>query len=153
MWTCVCWHTCTTSSGHLSSQLCIWPSLGNAFEALQKKLLCGLRPDASALLFTTALLSFSRCWPPACAVQRFVSLWCRAWACWVQPASKPLNYPSKEGGTYRNEKSQLKTLGVYRREGAKLQKQKRKIKHFQQHPCSSKSRPPMLTSQCQHASV
>lgn len=75
-------HNCRTSSRFLSSQLCIWPSVGNAFEALQEKLLCRLwrrlGPGEEARRLGAdvhyRLAALALVLTPACAVRLFVSL-------------------------------------------------------------------------------
>lgn len=84
-----CRHNCRTSNGYLSSQLCIWVSLRNASQALQVMLLCQLwgrlRPGTEVERCCSLLLGMlAAILTPACAVRRFASLWCPAWACCVQ---------------------------------------------------------------------
>lgn len=95
-----------TSSGYLSSQPCIWPSLGNAFEALQATLLrstmwrTAARRGGEKLLFTTV-------WQVRNNIELLLSnLWCPARAGRVQLWRARLKtfQGSQDGGTSRNEK-------------------------------------------------
>lgn len=119
MCTCMCRHNCRTSSGYLSSQLCIWPSLGNAFEALQVMLLCQLcwrrRPGEEAKHCCSLLFGrLATILTPACAVRRFASLWCPAWARLKAFQLSQQGRRNLGGMKSRSEEISSSTLWVYR---------------------------------------
>lgn len=105
----------------------IWRSLGNAFEALQKKLLCRLRPDASALTFTAVWQRCSRGVDPQLVLSDSLFPFdvLREPAEFSRPQSLSIIPARREEHTVQEGASQSLLSGVW---------QRRKRQHFQLHP-------------------